>query len=213
MALGGHGRRQPLRTAGAGIGPDDVAHFDLYSCFASSVSFALDALGVDHDPFVTGERAVTITGGLPYHGGPGSAYMTHSMAAMASACARPRQFRSGERRRHAHDQTRLRAVVEQHRAPRPGRSGALADKVRRAQPVGGHHRQGDRLGHGGHLRVLHGRDRLPEWGALVCDLADGTRCYARLEELGALAVAEEQDLVGRTVTLSAGENGATIASL
>ena len=28
-------------------------------------------------------RGVTQTGGLPYHGGPGSNYMTHSMAAMA----------------------------------------------------------------------------------------------------------------------------------
>ena len=35
--------------AGAGIGVDDVAHFDLYSCFASSVCFALDALGIGED--------------------------------------------------------------------------------------------------------------------------------------------------------------------
>ena len=67
--------------AGAGIGVDDVAHLDLYSCFASSVCFALDALGIGPDD----ERAaaVTQTGGLPYHGGPGSNYMTHSLAAMA----------------------------------------------------------------------------------------------------------------------------------
>ena len=67
--------------SGAGIGVDDVAHFDLYSCFASSVCFALDALGIDEsDPRAA---AVTATGGLPYHGGPGSNYMTHSLAAMA----------------------------------------------------------------------------------------------------------------------------------
>src|SRR5208283_3639611 len=50
--------------SGAGIGIDDVAHFDLYSCFASSVCFALDALGVAEDDV----RSVTQTGGLPYHG-------------------------------------------------------------------------------------------------------------------------------------------------
>ena len=66
---------------GAGIGADDVAHFDLYSCFASSVCFALDALGVGEDD--ARAAAVTQTGGLPYHGGPGSNYMTHSLAAMA----------------------------------------------------------------------------------------------------------------------------------
>ena len=32
--------------AGAGIGVDDVAHLDLYSCFASSVCFALDVSGI-----------------------------------------------------------------------------------------------------------------------------------------------------------------------
>ena len=67
--------------AGAGIGTDDVAHLDLYSCFASSVCFALDALGIGPDDARAG--AVTQTGGLPYHGGPGSNYMTHSLAAMA----------------------------------------------------------------------------------------------------------------------------------
>ena len=66
--------------AGAGIGVDDVAHLDLYSCFASSVCFALDALGIGEDD--PRARAVTQTGGLPYHGGPGSNYMTHSLAAM-----------------------------------------------------------------------------------------------------------------------------------
>ena len=35
--------------AGAGIGIDDVAHFDLYSCFASSICFALDGLGMAED--------------------------------------------------------------------------------------------------------------------------------------------------------------------
>lgn len=68
---------------GAGVGIDDVAHLDLYSCFASSISFAADALGLDHDDILAGRRPVSVTGGLPYHGGPGSNYMTHSLAALA----------------------------------------------------------------------------------------------------------------------------------
>ena len=72
--------------AGAGIGVDDVAHLDLYSCFASSVCFALDALGIGEDD--PRARAVTQTGGLPYHGGPGSNYMTHALAAMAETLRR-----------------------------------------------------------------------------------------------------------------------------
>ncbi len=58
-------------------------------------------------------RAVTQTGGLPYHGGPGSNYMTHSLAAMAETLrARPRLLRRDERRRHAHAEARLRRVVD-----------------------------------------------------------------------------------------------------
>jgi acetyl-CoA C-acetyltransferase len=68
---------EALRGAGAGI--DDVAHLDLYSCFGSSVNFARDALGLDADD----ERGLTVTGGLPYHGGAGSDYLTHSIAQMA----------------------------------------------------------------------------------------------------------------------------------
>jgi len=60
----------------AGIGIDDVAHLDLYSCFASSVLFATDALGIDP----LGDRELTVTGGLPYHGGPASNYTTHAIA-------------------------------------------------------------------------------------------------------------------------------------
>src|SRR4029077_20799270 len=33
----------------AGIGVDDVAHLDLYSCFASSINLARDALGLGDD--------------------------------------------------------------------------------------------------------------------------------------------------------------------
>src|SRR5207237_2507797 len=67
-----------LTMAGAGI--DEVAHIDLYSCFASSVLFARDALGLPDGVY---DRPVTVTGGLPFSGGAGSDYMTHSIAAMA----------------------------------------------------------------------------------------------------------------------------------
>ncbi len=77
----GLGAASAAALAGAGIGVDEVAHFDLYSCFASSICFALDTLGLAEDD----PRGATQTGGLPYHGGPGSNYVTHSLAAMAEA--------------------------------------------------------------------------------------------------------------------------------
>jgi len=61
--------------------------------------------------------------------------------------------------------------------------------------------------------VLHGRDGAPEWGALVCDLPGGARCYARLEDADALVEAEKTELVGRTVHLDPDEKGVNRAHL
>ncbi len=66
-----------LGMAGATI--DDITHFDLYSCFPSAVEITRDMLGIrPNDP-----RPLTVTGGLPYFGGPGNNYVMHSIAAMA----------------------------------------------------------------------------------------------------------------------------------
>jgi acetyl-CoA C-acetyltransferase len=62
----------------AAIDIGDVRYFDLYSCFPSAVQIGRDMLGIGAgDP-----RPLTVTGGLPYFGGPGNNYVTHSIAAM-----------------------------------------------------------------------------------------------------------------------------------
>lgn len=59
---------------------DGMACFDLYSCFPSAVETAREAIGIpEGDP-----RPLTVTGGLPYFGGPGNNYVTHSIATMAA---------------------------------------------------------------------------------------------------------------------------------
>lgn len=58
------------------IGVDEVGAFDLYACFPSSVEVARDSFGLKRDD----GRPLTLTGGLPYHGGPGSNYVTHAVA-------------------------------------------------------------------------------------------------------------------------------------
>jgi acetyl-CoA C-acetyltransferase len=62
----------------AGVGVDDVAHIDLYSCFPSAVQMGANALGIALDD----PRGLTLTGGLPYFGGPGNNYVTHSIACL-----------------------------------------------------------------------------------------------------------------------------------
>ncbi len=57
---------------------DDISHFDLYSCFPSPVQIAIKALGLTPND----KRGFTVTGGLPYFGGPGNNYVSHSIASM-----------------------------------------------------------------------------------------------------------------------------------
>jgi acetyl-CoA C-acetyltransferase len=60
----------------AGIGVDDVATFDLYSCFPFPVFAVCDEFGLAADD----PRGLTLTGGLPYFGGPGNSYSLHGIA-------------------------------------------------------------------------------------------------------------------------------------
>jgi acetyl-CoA C-acetyltransferase len=182
--------------AGAGIGADDVAHLDLYSCFASSVCFALDALGMSEDD----SRAVTQTGGLPYHGGPGSNYMTHALAAMV------------ETLRSAPGAYGVTSGVGMHMQKHafgvwstdPG-AGVLTDPaayVATDEPrtiVGAP----EGVATVATYAVLHGREGGPQRAVLLCDLPDGGRCYALLDGGAAvLAATEAQELIGRRVTLT-----------
>jgi acetyl-CoA C-acetyltransferase len=60
------------------LGVDDMAALDVYSCFPCAVEMAAEALGVEP----TDRRGLTVTGGLPYFGGPGNNYALHAIAAM-----------------------------------------------------------------------------------------------------------------------------------
>ncbi|HET9731925.1 MAG TPA: hypothetical protein VFP54_04540 [Acidimicrobiales bacterium] len=62
----------------AGVSVDELGLFDLYSCFPIAVEMAAAALGVATND----SRGLTVTGGLPYFGGPGNNYSTHAIATM-----------------------------------------------------------------------------------------------------------------------------------
>lgn len=53
----------------------DIAGLDIYSCFPCAVSMLTDHLGIPTD----GSRPLTLTGGLPYFGGPGNNYSLHAL--------------------------------------------------------------------------------------------------------------------------------------
>ncbi len=69
-----HGGRAALDLAGVGI--DDVAHVDVYSCFPSAVEIACAELGLSTD------RQLTVYGGLCFAGGPWNNPVGHAICAM-----------------------------------------------------------------------------------------------------------------------------------
>jgi acetyl-CoA C-acetyltransferase len=74
---------------GAGIDIDAVAKFDLYSCFPFPVFAVCDEFGLAADD----PRGFTLTGGLPYFGGPGNSYSLHGIAeTVAEMRSKPGSF-------------------------------------------------------------------------------------------------------------------------
>lgn len=71
--------------AQAGKTSADIHHFDLYSCFPCAVFSGAAALGLD---WKTDKRPLTLTGGLPFFGGPGNNYSLHGIAEMVATLRR-----------------------------------------------------------------------------------------------------------------------------
>ena len=66
-----------LALRASGKTATEVALFDIYSCFPCAVLLASEALGLDWR-----EVQLTLTGGLPFFGGPGNNYSLHAIATM-----------------------------------------------------------------------------------------------------------------------------------
>ena len=179
--------------ATAGVAVDDLDLLDLYSCFPSAVSFALDALGLGADD----RRApFTVTGGLPYAGGPGSCYALGSLAAMADELVAGRGTIGMVTGVGMHLSKHAAVVLSTEDGPRgtpaeppPVERVPITDEVDGEVTVAAY-------------AVHHGRDGEPTDAVLVCDVDDGSRCYARSAEPSFLIALEESEWVGRGVRLS-----------
>ncbi|MGQ0823441.1 MAG: acetyl-CoA synthetase [Actinomycetota bacterium] len=185
-----------LRAAGLGV--DDIACFDLYSCFGSSLHFACDALGLAP----LDERGLTVTGGLPYHGGPASGYVVHSIAKMTDRLrADPGSYGlvSGVGMHMTKHAFGVYSTV-----PGPVEIADAAavqadlDGLAPVSIVAEH--DGDAVVAA--YSVIHGRDGAPEAGVLVCDVGAGARTYARVQDSDLCLDAEARELVGTNVRLA-----------
>jgi acetyl-CoA C-acetyltransferase len=184
------------RAMGAALGAssaDDVAHLDLYSCFASSLDFGADALGLAPG------RALSVTGGLPYHGGPGSNYGTHALAAMTDRLRTDAGALGLVSGIGMHMTSHSAVLLSAEPGPSlPPLVTTDSEAAPTALPVA---READGPAEVIAHSTVFSREG-PEWTALICQLADGSRSYARLED----PAREDEDLAGTTVTLRTGEH-------
>jgi acetyl-CoA C-acetyltransferase len=179
----------------AGVTAAELDFLDLYSCFASNVNFTRDVLGIaDDDP-----RALTVTGGLPYFGGPGNNYSTHAIATMVELLRKHPGSRGLVTAVGMHMTNHSFAVyssepreinaVPSHR-PDIG-NGEIAkreivDNASGPAVIAGY-------------TVLHGK--ADPHALAICELPGGARCYARCDDVDVVGAMQHEEWVGREIDL------------
>jgi acetyl-CoA C-acetyltransferase len=178
----------------AGVAVAELAHFDLYSCFPVAVELACEALGLAEDD----PRGLTVTGGLPYAGGPGNGYCLHSLAAMVERVRE--RGGSGLVTGNGWYLTKHSATVvakEPRAAAGPAEPAPSATSRAPAAPI----RFAEEAAGEGVLEtytVVHARSGAPERGIAVGRLADGRRFLAELPgDRDVLESFEAREGVGR----------------
>lgn len=182
----------------AGLRTEELGGFDLYACFPSSVEVARDSFGIARDD----ARPLTLTGGLPYHGGPGSNYVTHAV------CNALDHLRSGRGPVAVHGNgyylTKHAVGVYSSEAPDEAPDPSVIAK----EPPGPSLRVDS--GAGGTCKIVawtvpYSRDGSHEAGIVIAETADGVRTLARADDaLTQTLVDSDSDLVGETISIRGG---------
>jgi acetyl-CoA C-acetyltransferase len=200
-------RSPAIRLAGAaaldlaGIGIDDLAAVDLYSCFPAVVQMAAAELGL---PLDDPGRPLTLTGGLTFGGGPGNNYSSHGIARCVEALrATPGSMGLV---------SALGWFATKHSlgvyASRPPESGGFG--WRDVQPeVDALPRCAVDPEATGSVRietytVTFDRDGSPELGIVVVRATDGRRAWGNVTDRDTLAQLCAEEAIGRVGTLSPG---------
>ena len=201
-------RSPAIRLAGAaaleqaGMGIDDIAFVDLYSCFPAVVQMAAGELGLAVDEQ---DRPLTLTGGLTFGGGPGNNYTSHGIARAVGALrsepgsaalvtglgwyATKHSLGLYASRPPAHDGRQPFAWRDVQPAvdalPRcevdPDATGPVSVET---------------------YTVTFDREGAPERGILACRTAGGTRAWGNITEPDTLALLCAEEGIGRTGVLS-----------
>jgi acetyl-CoA C-acetyltransferase len=187
--------------ATAGITAEEIAGFDLYSCFPSSIEAARDSFGVRPGD----DRPLTLTGGLPYHGGPGSNYVTHAICNALAA------VRSGDGpfavQANGYYLTKQAVGIYGAGAPKaePGPSPTGLNSADFGDPTLDLDAEASGAATITAWTVPYDRDARPERAIVIADTAAGTRTIARADEkLTSVLLGSDDDLVGSPIVVKPG---------
>jgi acetyl-CoA C-acetyltransferase len=186
----------------AGIGVDDVAYFDFYSCFPSAVQIGARAVGVAVDD----PRGLTVTGGLPFFGGPGNNYMTHSIAVMTDRL-RSRPGSIGVTTGVSWYMSKHSLGIYSTTPPQNGWRFADTTEVQRQIDATeldvATHAEGEAIVDA--FTVEHDRDAGPVRAPIYATLADGRRVVAVPADAGIPKELSGRSIVGEKVRVRTGE--------
>jgi len=174
----------------AGKGMPDIDFLDIYSCFASNMNFTRDILGIaDDDP-----RSLTVTGGLPYFGGPGNNYTTHSIAAMVKLLRENRSSSGLVTGVGMHMTNHSFAIYS-----------SMPQDINRVSPGSIANTSVEVATNADGPAVIVGytvmHTKTDRYALAVCELESGARCYARCNDSAMVESMEEDEWVGRGVQL------------
>ena len=181
--------------AQAGLTTNDVGAFDLYSCFPSAVELAMEALELEPDD----PRELTLTGGLPYFGGPGNNYSMHAIVAAVERIRAERAtkvFVSGlgwYATKHSVGVYGAEPGAQQWGATDTASEQARIDAAALPPPL----ESADGRGRIEAFVIRHGRDGNAVDGTVLVRMENGSRTLAAIEATGAeLEAMERDELVG-----------------
>jgi acetyl-CoA C-acetyltransferase len=190
------GGRRALELAGVGI--DDVAIIDLYSCFPSAVQLGAASLGLSLD------RQWSRTGGLPFAGGPWNNYSMHAIAAVVSGLRQnPDEHglvwaNGGYATKHSFGVYATSPPPDGFRHDRPQEQ---VDVLPRRQLVEPPECAGPATIEA--YTVMHDRHNVPERAIAACLLSDGRRAWGISAEKAIASALTSGEWVGTEVALDA----------
>jgi acetyl-CoA C-acetyltransferase len=176
-----------LELAGRTI--EEIDHFDLYSCFPSSVQVAATELGVPEG------RALTVTGGLTFGGGPLNSYGLHAIARMAEVV---REQRGSIGLVHGNGGWLAKQAIGLYGAEPPAQGFRYENLQREADAFPLREALVDWEGPVSieAYTVAH-RNGLPRVGHVACLTDDGRRTWGTVEDAAVMAAMMREEFCGR----------------